>query len=83
MSGPSGGQQGGPAGSDLIATVNCHSGFFVIAALPIRRLQSSKLKRTVGNAADRVIAPVWKIYPATSHAEQYITNSRYCGNLLW
>ena len=27
-------------------------------------------------------APIWKMYPATSHAEQYITNSRYCGNLL-
>ena len=67
--------------------LDCHgklpqSFFLVIAALPIRCLQSSKLKRAVGNTADQVIAPVWKIYPATSHAEQYITNSRYCGNLL-
>jgi hypothetical protein len=46
-------------------------------------LQSSKLKRTVGDAADQALAPIWKIYPAPSHAEQYITNFRYCGNLLW
>ena len=39
--------------------------------------------RAVGDATDQVIAPIWKIYPATSHAEQYIINSRYCGNLLW
>ena len=37
----------------------------------------------VCDATDQVIAPIWKIYPATSHAEQYIINSRYCGNLLW
>jgi hypothetical protein len=30
-----------------------------------------------------VIAMIGKIYPATSHAEQYIITSRYCGNLLW
>ena len=27
-------------------------------------------------AAYQVIAPIWKIYPAPSHAEQYITDSR-------
>ena len=37
----------------------------------------------MGDATDQVIAPIWKIYPATSYAEQYIINSRYCGNLLW
>ena len=37
----------------------------------------------VGDATDQMIAPIWKLYPATSHAEQYVTNSRYCGNLLW
>ena len=37
----------------------------------------------MGDTADQVIAPIWKIYPATSHAEQYILNSRHCGNLLW
>ena len=37
----------------------------------------------MGDATDQVIAPIWKLYPATSHAEQYIINSRYCGNLLW
>jgi hypothetical protein len=36
-----------------------------------------------GDAADQVTAPVWKIYPATSHAKQHITNSRHCGNLPW
>ena len=30
----------------------------------------------VGDAADQVTAPIGKIYPATSHAEQYIINSR-------
>jgi len=34
-------------------------------------------------SADQALAPIGKIYPATSHAEQYIINSRYCGNLLW
>jgi hypothetical protein len=42
-----------------------------------------KEERAVGDTTDQVIAPVWKIYPATPHAEQYIINSRYCGNLLW
>ena len=37
----------------------------------------------MGDTADQVIAPVWKIYPAISHAGQYIINSRYCGDLLW
>ena len=68
-----------PTGSDLIATVGfpCHSG----ATLSIRRLPS--FKRAVGDTTDQATAPIWKIYPATSHAEQYIINSRYCGNLLW
>jgi hypothetical protein len=41
-----------------------------------------KEERTVRKPADKVIAPVWKIYPAISHAGQYIINSRYCGDLL-
>ena len=36
----------------------------------------------MGDAADQVTAPIWKIYHATSHAGQYIINSRYYGNLL-
>ena len=32
--------------------------------------------RAVGNTTDQVIATIGKIYPATSHAEQYIINSR-------
>jgi hypothetical protein len=48
-----------------------------------RALVPVKEVRAVGDATDQVIAPIWKIYPAMSHAEQYIINSRYCGNLLW
>ena len=33
----------------------------------------------MGDTANKVIATIEKIYPATSHAEQYIINSRYYG----
>ena len=33
-------------------------------------------KRAVGDTTNQVIATIGKIYPATSHAEQYIINSR-------
>ena len=32
--------------------------------------------RAVGDTTNQMIAPIWKTYPATSHAEQYIINSR-------
>ena len=37
-----------------------------------RALLLVKEERTVGDATDQVIAAVWKIYSAKSHAEQYI-----------
>ena len=45
-----------------------------------RALVPAKEVRAVGDATDQVIAPIWKLYPATPHAEQYIINRRYCGN---
>ena len=41
-----------------------------------RALVPVKEVRAVGDATDQVIAHIWKVYPATSHAEQYIINSR-------
>ena len=41
-----------------------------------RALVPVKEGRAVGDAADQATAPIGKIYPATSHAEQYIINSR-------
>ncbi len=48
-----------------------------------RALVPVKEVRAVGDATDQVLAPIWKIYPAPSHVEQYIISSRLCGNLLW